>query len=564
MAGVSGSFEGLGRFRRVVAGLVATASVSASRYAADLLATASDLFDIGVSLFLLSQTVGGGSELVSSVLPYVLFGYLVYAYTPELYLGHFGDIVQDRGFRALTTVTALYFGLIFGRVLNAVPDVGPFAHIPVTVGGSVVSIVVGILVSVVAFSGYILLIKRERSRDRSGDLFETIDAFTMSPADEELDKIEALPQRRRQVTIAIGNSGVGVFYMIPACLLGVALPVMETFSPIPEGVVVLAVLGSYVPLGGRLSETLPDRANSDIEFQVADTITDALQNPKGLLLLIFILPAIATGGFLVVLSIPIMIQAGRFFVALGTEIVANHGELGSVSLSEWHVVAAELWFIVGLVTSWLAYSLYTLWYWVRQLQRLPAYATFWEAYWQGEFRSLPAASVTRPPGLYLPGAALFLGLTAVVSVASDGGSFRVWVGWGLVWPVLVGIAVWSVRAGSRRSPQPLRGEGRAVGVAFALLFGSPGVIVVINNQLSPWVLLGLLSLIFGLTYLPEVTIYSDRRQGAASYVDLLYYTGYLTVGLLLVESFGSVPLVLYILLAGLWLLLLMGRILRLS
>lgn len=563
MGAVTGLIEWMRRLsRRVVAGLLAGGSVLASRPAADLLATASDLFDLGISLFFVYQALNGGGALAGTVLTYVLFGYLVYAYTPKLYLGQFGDIIEAQGFRALTAVTTLYFCFLFSWAAGFVPDVGPFVYLPETAGSVLVAAIVGILVSTAIFSGYILLIRGEQLLSGSGEAFETYDAFVIQPLQEDLKKIETLPQRRRNLVVAINKSGVGGLYVMPAVFLGMALGGVSLLSPIPEVIVVGAVLGSYLPLGGRLIEGLPDRDGSDIEFRIANNVTDAFQNSKGMVLVLFCILGIGVSGIALIGSSSLLIVVGRNLIGMWTGIGATPGVMGELSPSVLRVITARQWFMIGLVTSLMTYSLYGLLYWFRQLQRLPAYVIFWETYWQGESSSSPTPSVTRPPGLFLPGNALLLGLGAVIR-APDPVSLALMVGWGVVWPVLVGIVVWSVCAAYRRSPQSTAGEGRDILVAFGLQVASIGIVVIaIGSSISAKVWLNLLLVLVGVSYCPEVFVYAERRQGAAIYLKWLYIAGLCAVALFVVGSLWTVPFVFYLTVVGLLLTLLLVTIIE--
>lgn len=539
MAAVNWPIAGFRRLsRRAVAGLFAAGSVLTSRPAADVLATASDLSDIGVGLFFVYRMLGGGNALASIVLTYVLFGYLVYAYTPELYPGLFGDVVEARGFRALTAITTLYFGFLFGQTTGLVMDVGPFRRLPDT-GDTLVAITVGIPVSVLVFYSYFRLLRGQRVSDRASHLYETRDAMSPEPLEDDLEKVEQLPERRRRVVLGLMEISAPGLYAAPAVFLGVTLPIVAILSPFPEGLVAVAVLGSYVPLGGRLTARLPRRSDGDIEFRIADTVVDTFRNLKGMILAMVCVQGMGFSGV-------ILVTAGTGIVALGTENVATPSTFWILTNG---VLLARRWFEIGLVISLLTYGLYGVLYWFRQLQRLPAYATFWEAYWYGESRSAAVPSVTRPPGLFLPGTALLLGVVAVRWLAPDGEPLSVLVGWGVVLPVLVGLVVWSVLAGSRRPPQPRRGEGRAVLIAYGIQFVVMGVALSVSIEV--W--LGLLLFFVGITYVPEINAYSDHRRPAAGYLKALYMAGICVVLVFPVRSFASVPRTVYLLIAGVWL-----------
>ncbi|WP_144921116.1 hypothetical protein [Halorubrum salsamenti] len=545
-----------------MAGLFAGVSILASQSAANLLASAGDLFDLGSSLFIGYQALGGGNAVVGAILTYVFFGYLVYAYTPELYIGKFGDIVEAQVFRALTAVATLYFGLLIGRITGSVPDGGPFVYLPQDDGNIMAAFLAGFVVSTVIFSGYIHLLRDESLFDTSGDIFKTFDLFSTRPLHEEVEKIEKLPRRRRHLYVALNESLVGALYVTPAVFLGITLAAVGLLSPIPEGLVVVAVLGNYNPLSGRLPGSVADTVGSDIDFRIADNVMDSFQNRKGMVLLWPCILGMLVSGLTLVFSIFIFAYIGKLFFDTWLGFVAIPDVLGDQFFSRIGGLVGRLWVGVGVIMSLMTYVVYSLLYWFRQLQRLPAYVTFWQAHWQNESSSPPVPSVTRPPGLFLPGNALLLGLGLVAWLTVNGGPLIGWIGFGVVWPVLVGIVVWSVRAGYRHSPQPLRGEGRAILAAFGIQFVSFSIVFTLFTQQSPWLILGFPLLLVSLTYLPEFIVYSERRQGMAHYLDLIYATGILAVSLFAVESLRSLPLVVYLIVAGILLVWMLQKIIE--
>lgn len=118
-----------GASRRATATVLAGLSVLVSRPSLNLLAELDELLDIVTTGFLLYQLVGS-EPLVGLYVAWVFIGCVVCPYTPELYLGQFGEIVNAWGFRVITALVTVYVGVVFSRNMDMVPTAGAFALMP--------------------------------------------------------------------------------------------------------------------------------------------------------------------------------------------------------------------------------------------------------------------------------------------------------------------------------------------------------------------------------------------------------------------------------------------------
>lgn len=555
----------LGRFRpgvsrlsrRATTGLLAGVSILASRPAVDLLTTASDLAELVLTGVIVYQLSVDG-PIVGHHLSWVFIGYIVYAYTPELYLGQFGTVVEARGFRVIAALETVYFGVLFGRGLEAVPAAGAFTLVPSGGGDRLAALIVGIVASILLFSSYILLGRGERLLDEDGNHFEVADWFSPEPA-SRLDisrQLDALPRWARALTISVNELAVGVFYVIPCFLLGPALASLNLFYPIPEGAVFVGFVASYVPGTGRFRAFLPTQSGADIELRIADEATDAVQNMKGVVLSVLSLLGIFFSGAVFLIGLVLSGTTGTELLdIMATLRQAGFDDLASLPLLDLARLFALLWGLVSLLVVPFVYALFGLVYWFQQLRRIPLYAAFWEQYWHGRAWIPPEGAVRRPVGLFLPGAALWVVLVGGALLWTDGEPpLAAVVGIDLLWTIGVAIVGWSVYDAVRGEPQSLAHEGRDVIVALLLQTGTIALFVPVvgSVSLSGFIVAAVLgAVVVGMAYWPDASVSADQQGGAAVFVPVLYLGVVCASGLALFESSGAVPPVVYLVVGGL-------------
>lgn len=530
--------------RRAVAGLLGGVSVLVSRPAINLLTAISEQIEFGFTLFFLYLSVAGGG-LVGHYVSWLFVGYFVYAYLPELYLGFYGKIVEDRIFRVLSTVATVSFAILLSRTLGIVPDEAAFTLLPGGPTSPLEVIVFGGLASVFAFSGYVHIVRSERRYDEGSQHAKVVEEFGInSDPEASAQQIRTLPDWSRRVVIIVNELISGAIYVLPCFFLGLVLAVMSLFSPIPEGLVVVGVLVSYSPIGDQL----PDQASTDIEFQIIDDVTDSLQNHKGVALALFCCCGLGTAGVSIFLSMGVIVSAAGLILS---DLMAV--TWSGLSLTEVGRILAYVWIGGGIIISLSLYGLYGLVYWFLQLKRLPVYVEFWDQYYRGEVEKAPQSSVRRPPGLFLPAVALLTGIAGLAWLLWNDILWPGIISYGLAWPAIGGIAVWSGRAVYVGNPQSLDAEGRDVTIALILqiisffVFGSmlarfAGTRLSVGFMILPLVVL----IIGGFGYFPDVYRYSVQQKGVLSYLLVIYLGGLGILLLLFLETMTSVPVSMYI------------------
>lgn len=545
-----GDWSGVG-VRRLIAGGVAAVSVLSSRLGGDLLAGLQQVGELGLTVILLQQVAV--SPVFGLEVSWVLLGYLSYAYTPEMYLGQFGAIVERPGFRAITAGFVVFFGVVLSRYFGTVPDAGIFALIPYSQAGVLATLTLGILASTALFSAYMYLWLGDRLATDGSASLTAMDAFSVEADRKHIERLDALPKSVQRGYLAIAEASNGALYMAPCLTLAFGLAAVNAFYPIPEVIVIVGLLASYTPIPARVRRGASEDLPTDIEVSVADTATDALQNIKGFILLFICLLAMAVSGLTFVIGIQYLIEA---LAVLRAGVVAI-GELGQRLPTETAAILGAAWVALGVCLLLLVYGVYGLGYWFQQLKRLPAYVGYWEAHWEGASNEPSAPTVVRPPGLFIPGDGLLLVLAGLAWQTPALEPTRwVAIAFGLAWPLVIGAVIWSLAAMRDRQPQSHAGEDRSVLVAFLLQVAALSLVAPRFEAMGLDSPVGRLSfhhaavLLVVLSYLPEVWAIADERGviGAAckiAYVGVLF--GYLLV-ILVVTGMGSPVVVTVVLL----------------
>lgn len=528
--------------RRTAAGLLSGASILSSRAAGDLLSTAVELLDVGIAALTVYQTAVGGG-LLGDQLSWLFAGYLVYAYTPELYSDFFGDVVEERGFRAITATVAVYYGVVWGSAIGVLPDRWLFGIVQRGGLGPLLPTIAGLVGGLLAFGSYVHVIRNERFTDPDGELFGLFEAFSPNAQQVRYEQIETLSRPARSFVDVVTESTGSIFLLLPATLLGVVLAAVTGFSPLPELLVLLGVVLGSPSVGGRLPARWPSESTADVELRSAEGVTRAFRNSKGLILTFWCFLGLAACAMTFFVGAGVVAgTVGRTF-ALGGALVDS----GGLPLSAVPTALTYVWLVVAITMTPLVYGVYGLVYWLRQLKRLAPYAEFWEQYWRGVSRERSPPSTTRPSGLFLQGDALLVLYGVFLWLPLDTMPTLVLAGCCLVWSVVVALVARSLLAAARDESQPLDNEGRDVTVAVVLQLLSIVVLgsaVGVEARYVATFGIGVVVLV-AVTYLPDVTLYAERRVGVVSYLGVVY-VGFIA-GLLLLagEVFATVPTAIY-------------------
>lgn len=531
--------------RRALGGLLAGGSILSSRPSIEILGLASEFIDLAITTVLLYQLSVRGPVLGLHI-AWVLVGYLSYAYTADLYPASFGAIVEARGFRLLTAVFTVFYGITFSRAMDVVPDEGVFGYAPAALGGLLASVVLSVILGMLAFSGYIIVVRNERLVSGESAHFELMERLSVDPQRKHLDRVEMLEGPFGRLYVAVAELTVGSFYLVQCVIVGVAVAAVNAFYPIPEILFLVGVLGSYTSLPEHLPRFVPSDVGRDIEFTIADQAADTFKNTKGMVVVVLCGFGLTMSGLVFVAGLGILTRTVN---ALAT-VSLSPASLGGLPLGELAQLVLTLTFVTTLGLLLPVYGIFGFVYWVQQLKRLPPYVALWEACWQ-ESNQLPSVSIVgRPPGLFLQGDGALL-LTGLLFVTPDETlpSFGVRLGWCLAWVVVVASIVFAIRAVSERDPQPLRGESRAIFIALWTQLASVFLIGVFLGEFRITVYVAIVCwiglLLGGILYFPEVDVIAERSDGAGRYLHLLYTTGLFGILLVGAERIVTVPAVVY-------------------
>lgn len=543
-----------GLSRRTVVGLLSGASILGSRAAGDLLSAAVELLDVGIAALTVYQTTVG-EGLLGLYLSWFLAGYLIYAYIPELNIDYFVDVVESRVYRAITAVFAVYWGVLWAKQMGNLPSEGIFSIVPSKGPDFLLALIAGVLGAILAFGVYDHIAHPVQFPDANSKLFDFYLEHKVYSQRIQFERIETLSRPTRSLLTFVLGWLAPSFFLPPSFLLGLVLGFVNGYQPLPELLVFLTSVLSFIPSRWQEQINLLSESTFNIEFFTANIGTRTYINFKGL-----ILGTICLCGLLSS-ALPFFSGLGFFVRTIDRTIlfIRDLANSGGIPLSDVPTTLATLWFIIASSSTLPVYSLYGLIYWVQQFKRLLPYIGFWEQYWQGLTREPPPTSSGRPPGLFVPGNILLLliGVFLWLTQASNP-SVGLILAYCIGWFIVIAIIGWSLYETYFGEVQPLDNEGRDVIITYFLQIlsvSTMGLALGIEMR-NVIVLVGAAVVMVGLGYLPEVTLYAERRVGAVSYLGVVYIAILVTFTLFIGEIWTRIPTTIYIffailLLAGL-------------
>ncbi|MUV87382.1 hypothetical protein GJ631_12620 [Natronomonas sp. CBA1123] len=432
------------------------------------------LADATVVPFVLAALAVSGEELrlVGAGFDWLLLGYLVYQLLPRLFsdADPAASVIGRRRFRLLATVLVCVFAV---PLADQMPGVFSRSVLPAVVA----SVMTRPEVFVFVFVGWILASStliaaylhwtwwRDAAID---DRVEFMDQIRPgSPTDEKQAEIH--DDLTREDWVGPVSNGLGVvsctLVLVAVCLfLSMAVGFVGILFPLPQVVVLVGVaapaVGKRLPGGVGPSGTgIRDRA-VDIEMRFYRVLKYVSTSRKGLMVAPFFIVGTLLSMLLTLLS----------FVAIALFVfIAIYRP--DVFLSA-RISVLTRWNIAGYLLCATVPGLFSLWFWVRETERVPQFLQDWERRRPGTAsvaaESLPAPA-TRPPGVLLVPTA-FVALFPVFF----------WIGrqetvpflpnaaFAVAWPLALGLTVWAVRWTLRADPQPPWTETYALPGAYLL------------------------------------------------------------------------------------------------
>lgn len=340
-----------------------------------------DVFGVAAVGVIVGQSLVG-SENVGLALAWLLTGVLTYQYTPVLYPESFKKVVTPRGFRALTAVGTLYFGLFsWGAIIPvAVPWRAASGSAQISV--FIITMIGGLVAGGLTFTLYFTrwqdhaLAAEESALTAAMGRFFRDDYLPVEASGR--DRYGDLPSRW-QLFVHLQMAASFAVFPASVCLVGGLVGVvLNLFYPLPEAVLFVG-FGALRLLSDDVLSS--DRGPSyEVDLRLLDSISGATRNLKGTVMVIYSFVGMALSGIVFLSSVG--------FIATAFSSTGNGGTNRFVP-----ILAA-----VTVVIAHLMMGIYSLVHWLRQLERVEPYAHSWETA-ADETRAPP---VTRPPGLLLP------------------------------------------------------------------------------------------------------------------------------------------------------------------
>jgi hypothetical protein len=395
-----------------------------------------DLVPVAVSLLLGTLT---GSNVITTVAPFALYGYLVYTLVPKLLPGQLGHVTERRDFRLLATVYALLVPVL---ALTSGPEWDSLL----------------LLSGLVVLPLYLVAVQRGAILGRDGYPVATSVAFFPFTDSFENWFEDGLDVRDRTPTFwfkFVAMSVISVMYSwFVFLIVGVLVFFLSLTYPVPE-FLISGWLGQRAlrraPVGpeGRVL----DRERLDLETRVLSVVGVALEGFKGFTSVVMA----ATGFGWGVVFLWIAVYNVRTFV----DLAARTATFSPARL---------LIVIVGTLTLW-GLAFYGVWYWVRMLTRGPSFLAAWRDELTAEVQTEPEREdqflPTRPPGYFLPPVLLWGLLPATQSGSWE--SPQLPPAWGvLAWLAAFALTAWTAYRALAAAPQPARTDQRALPLSFCV------------------------------------------------------------------------------------------------
>lgn len=435
---------------------------------------ADSLADTAVIPFVLAALAVRGEELrlVGAGFDWLLLGYLVYQLLPRLFsdADPAASVVGRRRFRLLTTVLVCVFAI---PIADQMPGVFSRSVLPsaVTLAVNRLDVFVSVLVGWILASSTLIGLYIHRWWWREVTIDERVEFMDQirpgSPTDEQKEGMRE--DLTRDNWVGLVSNGLGVtscaLILVAVCLfLSFIVGFVGILFPLPQVVVLVGVaapaVGKRLPDGVISSGTgIRDRA-IDIEMRFYRVLKYTSTSRKGMMVAPFFVVGTLLSMLLTLLS----------FVAIALFVfIAIYRP--DVFLSA-RISILTRWNIVGYLLCATVPGLFSLWFWVRETERVPQFLQDWERRRPGTAsvaeESLPAPP-TRPPGVLLaPTAFVALFSTFFWIGRQETVPFLPNAAFAVAWPLALGLTLGAVRWTLRADPQPPWTETYALPGAYLL------------------------------------------------------------------------------------------------
>lgn len=488
----------------------------------------------GVPVFAITALSLLQQPTVGLVLAWLLFAYLVFTYAHRLYPDEYFEVVDYDGFRALTTVWAVFMGIVaWGPLVpRAVPgDLGTRLAATLGVQSTQTAVfgglAIGLVLGTLSFGLYLWRLHPASMIADSSDWTSMLDGFfyphrSGASVREEWATLPPRWERRLYRTEAIAQAFVPV---VVAVIVGLVGAVLNLFYPVPEVALFLGLIATRL---------LPDREPKGggrhpaylFDARFLDSVSGATRNMKGMILLLY-----ATFG--AVFSAALFILLFGFTVgAVGAILSQGFQGPPPATPIQWFGLVGGVVLLGAVFLSFVLTGPYSILHWARQFERIEPFARRWEAERYGDGESVDVSSVVRrPPGLLFPAHAplLVLLVTALAAALLDPISRPVAAVFLIVAILLfagasAGMVVGIRRTRRREQAQSLDGEDRDILLTLIVQVGLVTLVVGVDAEsvtYDPTYLVLFTTIAVALAavvYLPDISAWSRDFDGYRRFV----------------------------------------------
>lgn len=516
---------------------------------ADLLASGQlgTAFLAGLSVAVSRGWLAAGSQ-------WLLFLYFIYAFVPRLYPGETDAVFERRGFRALiagltVAIAAFVSGLLACNLYGPISSncrstllVGTLMGLD-TLGLPLPGFSLqGVILMGVSWIGVSVYVYRHRWRATPiEDRIEFYERMVTHRPDDDIAAAFARDDVWGTITNALPVILAGGVFMLFSVVLGAVVGAIGLLSPVPEVIVLSAVIvgraGALLPRTRTLSNGIGRVV--DIEPRFYRSAQYAIRGPKGrsvavlLLVTLVISTGVAFAGTALVLD---MVWGFVFEMRRG------------LATESPGPTAIGIWILVGAHVCLVAAGWYAVWFWIREIRRLPHFIRYWVAQRpitsQLEDTDEPRPPVARPPGHLLAPSGLlvvlvgfelltdlrFIGLgikyldtlaaillmglgTSYDHAANASAAGVLGLLFAIAWPVLIIVAGWTIHRARRSEPQPVDDESRILIGALLLQIGWVWLLSIDAGwPLTAGDVATVVTLLLSVYYIGDVIVYSSEAK----------------------------------------------------
>lgn len=429
------------------------------------------LGDIPELIPLVSVSIGGIQitqfGIVGLALEWLLISYLVFLSFPKILplTEPAGEITDSRTLQVILTITVITLAKPVASYLPvAFSSTLPILQSSLGIG-FLYFLLFWIVISLLVILVYIYISWwREASNEEKIDLVDQLSGgqLNQEQRDEEVRRLSkgGWESSTSKSLLLVGAAGR---LLVICMLLGMVAGFANMLFPLLESGILAGAVVSLLNARFNVTHYHPGaslkRWSVDFEDRFLESARYVWQSQKGYFLILFVI-----GGGFVPATLLILFSIMGLYVFIWLAIQ------GAINLSRTSSAPLVLWNSFGYVICLAIPGLYSLWFWFRELIRIPDFLLEWENSWPGPSAITDAADfpeqLTRPPYFLIPVSILWIPIAIVtipvfepVTIVFQSPIFAI------SWPILLGLIFWTVQWTLSSKPQDPDTDGYAMQIA---------------------------------------------------------------------------------------------------